>query len=149
MHTHTRQTHNTEISQETHKHACTHTLETCTQRHPSKDAETHRHTTQRLKDIQAHSTHTHHTETQTHNHASTHTHRQTHDTETHIHTWTHQTHTQTHRPHEELNNLREPPCRFTTCPEYRATPFPRQRVSPLHTAALAGCLVLLPLPDGA
>ena len=37
--------------------------------------------------------------------------------------------------------------RFTTCPEYRATPFPRQRVSPLHTAAPARCLVLLPLPD--
>lgn len=80
--------------------------------------------------------------TETHRHTSMQTHR---------HTDTHrlmQTHADTHRPHEELNKFRECEVHHVS-PEYRATPFPRQRVSPLHTAALAGCPLPLLLPDGA
>lgn len=66
-------------------------------------------------------------------------------TQTHTHI---RAHTDTHRPHEELNKFRECEVHHVS-PEYRATHFPRQRASPLHTAALAGCPVPLPLPDGA
>ena len=68
-----------------------------------------------------------HTETYKQRYTQTHKHA---DTQTHRHT---QAHADTHRPHEELNKFLE--CKVHhVSPEYRATPFPRQRVSPLHTS---------------